>query len=138
MLNRNNLTLSALSNRLNLGTRSLVLNTGVNNGTAQRIRHAHHDVMRKFKAAFKVGDPMVVYFVPPVTDPAISDAPRSAWDPIWPADASPRSSSRSRAIAADAASATSRRHGRGRCQAIVEVGGSRTAKSGAMATIAGS
>ena len=38
MLNRNNLTLSALSNRLNLGTRSLVLTTGVNNGgTALRI-----------------------------------------------------------------------------------------------------
>ena len=32
MLNRTNLTLSALSNRLNLGTRSLVLGTGVNHG----------------------------------------------------------------------------------------------------------
>jgi hypothetical protein len=47
MLNRMNLTLSALSNRLNRGTRSLVLNTSVNHGVnAQRIRLSHHDVMR--------------------------------------------------------------------------------------------
>ncbi len=47
MLNRTNLTLSALSNRLNLGTRSLALNAGVNDGDqALRIRHLHHDVMR--------------------------------------------------------------------------------------------
>ena len=49
MLNRTNLTLSALSNRLNLGTRSLVLNTGVNtNGQTLRIRTSSHDrhVMR--------------------------------------------------------------------------------------------
>ena len=48
MLNRTNLTLSALSNRLNLGTRSLVLNASVNNGDQTlRIRHLHHDVMRE-------------------------------------------------------------------------------------------
>ena len=41
MLNRTNLTLSALSNRLNLGTRSLALNASVNNGgQTLRIRHA--------------------------------------------------------------------------------------------------
>ena len=48
MLSRINLTLSALTNRLNLGTRSLVLNASVNNGkTTLRIRHLHHDVMRE-------------------------------------------------------------------------------------------
>jgi len=49
MLNRTNLTLSALSNRLNLGTRSLALRTGVNNGgQALRIRSSHdRHVMRK-------------------------------------------------------------------------------------------
>jgi hypothetical protein len=52
MLNRMNLTLSALSNRLNLGTRSLVLNTSVNNGgQALCIRPSSHDhhVMREGK-----------------------------------------------------------------------------------------
>jgi hypothetical protein len=47
MLYRNNLSLSALSNRLNRGTRSLVLATSGNHGAnAQRIRLSHHDVMR--------------------------------------------------------------------------------------------
>jgi hypothetical protein len=47
MLNRTNLTLSALSNRLNLGTRSLVLATSANHGDQTlRIRHSLHDVMR--------------------------------------------------------------------------------------------
>ncbi len=49
MLNRKNLTLSALalSNRLNLGTRSLAANAGVNKGgKVQTIRQSHHDVMR--------------------------------------------------------------------------------------------
>jgi len=49
MLNRTNLTLSALalSNRLNLGTRSLAANAGVNNvGDTLRIRSSHQDVMR--------------------------------------------------------------------------------------------
>ncbi len=57
MLNRTNLTLSALSNRLNLGTRSLALNASVNHGDQTlRIRHLHHDVMR---------DTMVWYVVSP-------------------------------------------------------------------------
>ena len=48
MLSRINLTLSALTNRLNLGTRALVLNASVNNGkTTLRIRHLYHDVMRQ-------------------------------------------------------------------------------------------
>ncbi|WP_337176418.1 hypothetical protein [Paludisphaera sp.] len=137
MLTRNNLTLSALSNRLNLGTRSLVLNASVNNGTAPRIRHAHHDVMREFKAVFKVGVP-VAYPMPSITDPAISDAQRDAWRPSWPAAASSRPSSRSRASAAPAASATSPRPGRGRCQATGEVGAvsRRTAGRVAIATAA--
>ena len=50
MFNRTNLTLSArtLSNRTNLGTRSLALNAGVKNGDQiLRIRQAHHDVLRE-------------------------------------------------------------------------------------------
>lgn len=50
MLNRTNLTLSALalSNGLNLGTRSLAVNAGVNDGDQTlRIRHSHQDVMRE-------------------------------------------------------------------------------------------
>jgi len=49
MLNRTNLTLSALalSNRLNLGTRSLAAKASVNFGDkAQNIRQSHHGVMR--------------------------------------------------------------------------------------------
>jgi hypothetical protein len=47
MLYRNSLSLSALSNRLNRGTRTLVLATSGNHGAnAQRIRLSHHDVMR--------------------------------------------------------------------------------------------
>jgi hypothetical protein len=49
MLNRTNLTLSALalSNRLNLGTRSLAANAGVNTGAKTlNIRQSHHGDMR--------------------------------------------------------------------------------------------
>jgi hypothetical protein len=49
-LNRTNLTLSALalSNGLNLGTRSLAVNASVNDGDQTlRTRHSHHDVMRE-------------------------------------------------------------------------------------------
>jgi len=76
MLNRNNLTLSALSNRLNLGTRSLVLTTSVdNNGNALRLRHTHHDVMRKSMDTKPVTSiPVEVYAIPPVTGPAYADA----------------------------------------------------------------
>jgi hypothetical protein len=50
LLNRTNLTLSALalSNGLNLGTRSLAVNASVNDGDLSlRIRHSHQDVMRE-------------------------------------------------------------------------------------------
>jgi hypothetical protein len=50
MLNRTNLTLSALalSNRLNLGTRSFAANASVNFvGETLRTRQSHHDVMRE-------------------------------------------------------------------------------------------
>ena len=63
MFNRTNLTLSArtLSNRLNLGTRSLALNAGVKNGgRTLRTRQTHHGVMR---------DGMVWYDVFPITQP---------------------------------------------------------------------
>src|ERR1700677_412039 len=51
LLNRTNLTLSALalSNGLNLGTRSLAVNASANNNgeLSLRTRHTHHDVMRE-------------------------------------------------------------------------------------------
>jgi hypothetical protein len=47
MLNRTNLTQTALLNGLNLGTRSLVLGTSLNtNGQALTVRDSHHGVMR--------------------------------------------------------------------------------------------
>lgn len=71
MLYRNDLTLSAHSNRLNLGTRSLVLTTGVNNGGADLcIRATNHPLMRAFMA-----EPSATSFspevcaVPPITVP---------------------------------------------------------------------
>ena len=92
MLTRTNLTLSALSNRLNLGTRSLVLNTSVNNGTALRIRHAHQDAMREHMVVYAVGEPVAVaYPAPPITDPAPADClPLGACDFAASADASLR------------------------------------------------
>jgi hypothetical protein len=50
LLNRTNLTLSALalSNGLNLGTRSFAVDANVSNGDQTlRIRQVHHDVMRE-------------------------------------------------------------------------------------------
>lgn len=47
MLNRTNLTQTALLNGLNLGTRSLVVGTSLNsNGQALVIRSSHHGFMR--------------------------------------------------------------------------------------------
>jgi hypothetical protein len=63
MFNRTNLTLSArtLSNRLNLGTRSLAINASVNHGgLTLRTRQTFHGVMR---------DGMVWYDVFPITQP---------------------------------------------------------------------
>ena len=72
MLNRHHLTLSALSNRLNLGTRSLVLTTGVNNGGATlRIRASHTVSMRAFKAMWSAPSiPMEACAAAPITSPA--------------------------------------------------------------------
>ena len=78
MLNRTNLTLSALSNRLNLGTRSLVLGTGVKHGNqTPRIRHSHHDVMRK-RSVWYVVPSFVVgkYDIPPAPDSIIPELPQ--------------------------------------------------------------
>lgn len=89
MLNRNNLTLSALSNRLNLGTRSLVVTTGVNNGTALRIRDIdiHHDVMRMHAGWFFVSPaPVVGCDIPPVTGSISAAAAarlKKAWAGAW-------------------------------------------------------
>jgi hypothetical protein len=62
-LNRKNLTLSALalSNGLNLGTRSRAVNASVNGGDRSlRTRQPHHDVMR---------ERMVWYVVPSIPKP---------------------------------------------------------------------
>jgi len=72
-LNRTNLTLSALSNRLNLGTRSLVLGTGVNHGgNTLRLRHYHHDVMRDRMVWYVVSSfGSSKYDIPPMPDSII-------------------------------------------------------------------
>jgi hypothetical protein len=80
MLNRTNLTLSlsALSNRLNLGTRSLVLGTSANHGNQTlRIRHAYHDVMRE-TVVWSVEPPFsgIKRDIPPMPDSIIPDAPQ--------------------------------------------------------------
>ena len=68
MLNRTNLTLSALSNRLNLGTRSLARTASVNHGAQPvRIRHLHsdHDVMRDRMVWYVVSSfPREIYVIP--------------------------------------------------------------------------
>jgi hypothetical protein len=65
MLNRTNLTQTALLNGLNLGTRSLVLGTSLNtNGQALTVRKSHHGVMR-------VG--MSWYVVKPIIDSIYDD-----------------------------------------------------------------
>ena len=73
MLNRTNLTLSALSNRLNLGTRSLVLGTGVNHGGhTLRLRKSHHDVMRERMVWYVVSTVVPSqYDIPPMPDSII-------------------------------------------------------------------
>jgi hypothetical protein len=77
MLNRMNRTLSANLNRLNLGTRSLALVAGINNGEESlRIRHAHGVVMRAG---------MVGYGPPRISDSrrAIPIIPGSSSVPSW-------------------------------------------------------
>jgi hypothetical protein len=64
MLNRTNRTLSALalSNRLNLGTRSLAANASVNRGDQSLlVRHTHHGVMhggKMWSLMFPVSKPV--------------------------------------------------------------------------------
>ncbi len=70
LLNRTNLTLSALalSNGLNLGTRSLAVNAGVNNGDqTSHVRHSHHDVMRERMVWYVVfSKPNSIDAIPPI------------------------------------------------------------------------
>ena len=68
MLYRNNLSLSALSNRLNRGTRTLVLATSGNHGAnAQRIRLSDHDVMRERMGWHVVSfSKLVKHDIPPI------------------------------------------------------------------------
>ena len=70
MLNRTNLTLSALalSNGLNLGTRSLAANASVNDGDqALNVRHSHHGVMREGMVWYAVfSNPKPRYAIPAI------------------------------------------------------------------------
>jgi len=88
MLNRTNRTLSANLNRLNLGTRSLVLKTGVNNGDSTlRVRHAHAH-------AYAMRDGMFRSFDPSISDPswvAIPSIPCSSPVSPWPGPDRPSS-----------------------------------------------
>ncbi len=97
MLSRMNLTLSALTNRLNLGTRTLVLNASDNNGKSTlRIRHLHHDVMRQ-----RMVWCVVPYFtserydIPPMPDSII---PGPQQPPIRCADQEPSHSACQRSV----------------------------------------
>jgi len=68
MLYRNSLSLSALSNRLNRGTRTLVLATSGNHGSnTQRIRLSYHDVMRERMGWHVVSfSKLVKHDIPPI------------------------------------------------------------------------
>ena len=71
MLNRTNLTQTALLNGLNLGTRSLVLGTSLNtNGKALIVRDRHHGFMRD-GMGWHVVNPVIswIYEVPPIPSP---------------------------------------------------------------------
>jgi len=78
MLNRTNLTLSArtLSNRLNLGTRSLALSAGVNHGDQTlRTRQTHHDTVREGMVWYDVFPIMPARYGIP-TDPGSFSQPQ--------------------------------------------------------------
>jgi len=80
MLNRTNRTLSANSNRLNLGTRSLAPVAGLDTVTQTlRVRHAHPSKRKDFArdGAYPI-DPAIID-----ADP-IPMAPSPAPDPAWP------------------------------------------------------
>jgi hypothetical protein len=78
MLSRTNQTLSALalSNRLNLGTRSLAANASVNDGnTTPRARHSYHGVMRDGMVWYDVfSNPKMKHSIP--TIPSSSSQPQ--------------------------------------------------------------
>jgi hypothetical protein len=79
-LNRTNLTLSALalSNGLNLGTRSLAANASVNVGDQTlRIRHSHHGVMREGMVWYVVfSNPKPRYAIPAIPSSFSSEQQR--------------------------------------------------------------
>jgi len=97
MLSRMNLTLSALTNRLNLGTRTLALNASGNNGkTTLRIRHLHHDVMRQRMVWCVVSSfTLERYGIPPMPDSII---PGPQQRPIRCADQEPSRSACQRSV----------------------------------------
>jgi len=97
MLSRINLTLSALTNRLNLGTRTLVLNASGNNGkTTLRICHLHHDVMRQRMVWCVVPSfTSERYDIPPMPDSII---PGPQQPPIRCADQEPSRSACQRSV----------------------------------------
>jgi hypothetical protein len=80
MLNRTNLTQTALLNGLNLGTRSLVLGTSLNtNGKALTLRHSHHGFMRAGMSWYAVKPVMErIYGVPEI--PVSFSVPRFSQD----------------------------------------------------------
>ena len=77
MSNRTNRTLSANTNRLDLGTRSLAILAGVNNGTTKtlRLRLAHASHLGSFARVGRMDiDPAMI--TPPRSEPA---KPSSKW-----------------------------------------------------------
>lgn len=78
MSNRTNRTLSANTNRLNLGTRSLAILAGVNNGTTQtlRLRLAHASHVGSFARVGRMDIDPAMRITPPKSEPA---KPSSTW-----------------------------------------------------------
>jgi len=83
LLNRTKLTLSALalSNGLNLGTRSLAVNASANNNgdLSLRVRQTHHDVMRERMVWYVVSSiPKPMYAIPAIPS-SFSQEQQSQW-----------------------------------------------------------
>jgi hypothetical protein len=77
MLNRTNRTLSANSNRLNLGTRSLAQTVSfINVAQAQTIRHDHLG-KRTEPMRIRMGDPMDISLVRYLSGPSLPSSPLS-------------------------------------------------------------
>ncbi len=82
LLNRTNLTLSALalSNGLNLGTRSLAVNASVNTGDQTlRTRLTHHDVMRERMVWYVVSSISKPMYAIPAIPGSFSPEQPSQW-----------------------------------------------------------